>query len=93
MIKFIDLERQRHVIESNIQRAINKVLIDGNFILGAEVNQLESQLGEYVGVPCITVANGTDALYISMLAADIQAGDEVLVPSFTWVSTAETVCQ
>ena len=93
MINFIDLERQRHSIKSRIEMAVNKVIAEGNFILGPEVSELEKQLENYVGVPCVTVANGTDALYISMLAANIGAGDEVLVPSFTWVSTAETVCQ
>ena len=93
MIKFIDLERQREAIEPKVSDAINKVIKSSSFIMGPEVEKLESALSSYIGQQCVTVANGTDALYIALKSLGIGIGDEVIVPSFTWVSTAEVVCQ
>ena len=60
------------------------------FILGPEVNELEELLAEFVGVKhCITVANGTDALLIAMMALNIQPGDEIISTAFTFFATAE----
>ncbi len=93
MIKFVDLLKQQEALESNISEVIDKVLTKSQFILGPEVKTLEDQLSAYTGTKCITVANGTDALYVALLAHEIKENDEVLIPSFTWVSTAETICQ
>ena len=91
-MKFIDLERQFNTISEKIQAAINHVLKTGDFINGGAVPELEKQLAAFVGVKhCIAVANGTDALEISQRAIGISHDDEVLIPSFTWVSTAETI--
>ena len=60
------------------------------FILGPEVNELEELLAKFVGVKhCITVANGTDALLMAMMALNIQPGDEIISTAFTFFATVE----
>ena len=66
------------------------VMEHGRFIGGAEVKELEQKLAAYVGVKhCITCNSGTDALQLAMMALGIKAGDEVIVPTFTYFATAE----
>lgn len=90
-MKFIDLNAQYLHKKTDIDRAIKNVIDTGNFIQGSQVKELEALLSTYIGANCITCANGTDALYVALRALGISAGDEVIVPSFTWVSTAEVV--
>ena len=90
-MEFIDLKKQYTKISSKIDQAIFDTMKAGQFIQGPVVKELESNLSKYVGAECISCANGTDAIYIALRALGVQAGDEVLVPSFTWVSTAEVV--
>tara|TARA_Y100001970_G_scaffold52859_1_gene66885 strand:+ start:3157 stop:4269 length:1113 start_codon:yes stop_codon:yes gene_type:complete len=90
-INFIDLKKQYLKNKEAIDSALNKVLEDTNFILGNQVSEFEKISGEYVGSKCIGVANGTDALFIALKAIGIGEGDEVITPSFTWVSTVETI--
>ncbi|MCL2637200.1 MAG: DegT/DnrJ/EryC1/StrS family aminotransferase [Oscillospiraceae bacterium] len=91
-MQFIDLKAQYKALEKEINAGIQNVLERGDFILGKEVAELESQLAEYVGRKfCITCANGTDALSMVLMAWDIKAGDAVFVPSFTFMATAEVV--
>lgn len=90
-MQFIDLKQQYSLIKSNIDKSIENVIKNGNFIQGEEVKTLESKLSEYVGTNCVSCANGTDALYIALRALGVKAGDEVIVPSFTWISTAGVV--
>ena len=67
------------------------VLEHGKYIMGPEVKELEEKLAAYVGVKhCISVANGTDALMIAMMAIGIEPGDEVITTPFTFIATAET---
>lgn len=64
----------------------------GQYILGPEVYELEEKLSIFVGAKyCITCANGTDALQIAEMALGIGPGDEVIMPGFTYIATAETV--
>ncbi|WP_439256807.1 DegT/DnrJ/EryC1/StrS family aminotransferase [Lonepinella sp. BR2271] len=92
MIDFIDLKAQQLRIKDKIDRAIQKVLQHGRYILGPEVAELEAKLAEYTGAKyCITCANGTDALQIAQMALGIGVGDEVITPGFTYIATAETV--
>lgn len=92
MIPFIDLKTQYERLQPNIERRISKVLSEAHFILGPEVTELEERLADYCGVAhAISVANGTDALKIALLAEGIGPGDAVFVPSFTFVATAEVV--
>ena len=63
----------------------------GAYIMGPEINELEKKLEEFSGSKnCITVASGTDALLISLLAIGLQPGEETTTP-FTWVSTVEVI--
>nr|WP_249342162.1 DegT/DnrJ/EryC1/StrS family aminotransferase [Pseudomonas sp. PCH44] len=80
------------MIKDKIDAGIARVLAHGNYILGAEVTELEERLAAFTGAAyCITVANGTDALQIAQMALGIGPGDEVITPGFTYIATAETV--
>lgn len=92
MIDFIDLKQQQARIRDRIDAGISRVMAHGQYILGPEVAELEVRLAEYSGAKfCISVANGTDALQIALMALGIGPGDEVIVPGFTHISTAEVV--
>lgn len=89
---FVNLKAEYQKRKEEINQAIQKVLDHSIFIEGPEVKELEIKLSEYVGVKhCITVANGTDALLISLMAKDISIGDEVITTPFTWISTSEVI--
>ena len=91
---FIDLKAQYKKFEPSIRERIDRVLEHGRFIMGPEVEELETALGEYVEAKhTITVASGTDSLEIALRALDIGPGDEVLTVPFTWISTAEVILQ
>jgi UDP-2-acetamido-2-deoxy-ribo-hexuluronate aminotransferase len=91
-MQFIDLAAQQARIKDQIDANIQKVLAHGKYILGPEVYELEERLAVYTGAKyCITVANGTDALQIAQMALGIGPSDEVIVPGFSYIATAETV--
>lgn len=91
-IPYLDLTIQYKALENQFQEAINKALREGQYILGPEVEASEKKLASFIGAPyCLTVASGTDALLMALLAENIQAGDEVIVPSFSFFATAEVV--
>lgn len=90
-MQFVDLAAQQARIKEKIELNIQKVLAHGNYILGPEVAELEGKLAEFTGAKyCITVANGTDALQIAQMAIGVGHGDEVIVPGFSYIATAET---
>lgn len=92
MIDFIDLKAQQVRIKDKIDAGIQRVLEHGQYILGPEVTELEGKLAEFAGAKyCITCANGTDALQIALMALGVGPGDEVIIPGFTYIATAETV--
>jgi dTDP-4-amino-4,6-dideoxygalactose transaminase len=79
-------------LQGEIDAAVRRVLASGRYILGPEGQALERELAEYVGAPhAIGVASGTDALHLALRAAGIGPGDEVVLPAFTFVATAEAV--
>lgn len=89
---FIDLKSQQARIKDRIDAGIARVLAHGQYILGPEVAELEEKLAAYTGAKyCISVANGTDALQIALMALGVGPGDEVITPGFTYVATAEAV--
>jgi UDP-2-acetamido-2-deoxy-ribo-hexuluronate aminotransferase len=89
---FINLKAQQDRIKSQIDTNIAKVLSHGRYIMGPEINELEEQLADYVGVKhCISVSSGSDALLIAMMALGIGPGDEVITTAFTFVATAEMI--
>ena len=91
-IRFIDLESQYQALKESIDRRIHTVLDHGQYIMGPEVAELESQLATYVGSSsCITVASGTEALLIALMAIGVSQGDEIVTTPFTFVSTAEVI--
>jgi len=91
-MEFIDLKSQYSLLKEQIDAGIQRVLDHGQYILGPEVADLESQLTQFTGAKhCISVANGTDALQIALMALNIGPGDEVITPGFTYIATAETV--
>src|SRR6218665_1603037 len=91
-MEFIDLKSQYQRLKPQIDAAIQRVLDHGQFILGPEVAELEERLVAYTGAKyCISVANGTDALQIALMALGVGPGDEVITPGFTYIATAETV--
>ena len=89
---FIDLKTQQGRIRDRIETRINQVLDHGQYIMGPEIKEIESQLAAYIGVKhCITCASGTDALLMALMALDIGPGDEVITVPYTWISTAEVI--
>jgi len=91
-MQFIDLAAQQVRIKDKIDANIQAVLAHGKYILGPEVAKLEEKLAAYTGAKyCISVANGTDALQVAQMALGIGFGDEVIVPGFSYIATAETL--
>ncbi|WP_268740168.1 DegT/DnrJ/EryC1/StrS family aminotransferase [Thauera sp. Sel9] len=91
-IPFIDLKAQYRALQPQIQARINAVLEHGQYIMGPEVRELEERLETYTGAKhCITVASGTEALLISLMALGIGPGDEVITTPFTFIATAEVI--
>jgi len=91
-IQMVDLKRQYQKIKSEIDQAISEVLESCTFIQGPQVHAFAEHLQQYLNVKhVIPCANGTDALQIAMMALDLQPGDEVITPSFTYIATAEVI--
>lgn len=91
-IPFIDLKAQYQALKEPIQHRIQTVLEHGLFIMGPEVEELEKKLAAFTGAKhAIACASGTDAAILAMMALGIGPGDEVIVPAFSFIATAETV--
>ncbi|HAD14429.1 MAG TPA: transcriptional regulator [Saprospirales bacterium] len=92
MLQMVDLKTQYAKIQPEIEREMREVLDTCMFIGGPKVNAFRENLEQYLGVKhVIPCANGTDALQIAMMALGLQPGDEVVVPAFTYVATAEVI--
>ncbi len=92
MLPFIDLKYQYSLIRDEIHAGIDRVLESGHYILGAEINELEKQLAEYVGVKhALACSSGTDALLMALMALGIGPGDAVFTTPFTFFATVETI--
>ena len=91
-VPFVDLKQQYASIKTEVDAAIARVVENTSFILGPQVRAFEAAFAEYAGArACIGVNSGTAALQLALMAAGIGAGDEVIVPSFTFFATAEAV--
>jgi len=91
-IPFIDLKSQYQALKTSVDTRILKVLDHGQYIMGPEVRELEERLEAYTGARhCITVASGTEALLISLMALGIKPGDEIITTPFTFIATAEVI--
>jgi UDP-2-acetamido-2-deoxy-ribo-hexuluronate aminotransferase len=91
-MQFTDLKSQYAALKTSVDARIQRVLDHGQYILGPEVAELEGQLAAFTGSRhCITVASGTEALLIALMALDLLPGDEVITTPFTFAATAETI--
>ena len=87
-----DLKRQFKVVGNAMNEALQRVNESGQFILGAEVKQLEENLAKYANVKrAVGCASGSDALLLALMAIKVGEGDEVVAPSFTFFATASCV--
>ena len=91
-IQMCDLVGQYKKIQKEVDAAMLHVINGSTFINGPQVTEFKKSLERYTGakhvIPC---ANGTDALQIALMALDLQPGDEVVVPAFTYVAAAEVI--
>jgi len=88
----VDLKRQYAHIKNEVDVAIHEVIDNAAFINGKPVELFSEHLSKYLGVKhVIPCANGTDALQIAMMALDLQPGDEIITPSFTYIATTEVI--
>lgn len=91
-IQMVDLKSQYDRIKTEVDQAIQGVIDTTAFINGPQVNEFSDALAAYTGAKyVITCGNGTDALQIAMMGLDFHAGQEVIVPAFTYVATAEVI--
>ncbi len=91
-VPLIDLKAQYAQIKPDIDQVIQEVLSAGSFIGGQAVSDFENSFAKKSNaLHCISVANGTDALYISLKALGIKEGDEVITTASSWVSTASMI--
>src|SRR3990167_8234432 len=91
-MKLIDLDQQYQLIKDQIETRLRRVFEHGQFILGPEVFELETRLAEWIRVKhCVTVASGTLALQVALMALDVGPGDEVITSPFSFFATAEII--
>ncbi len=92
MISFLDLERIHKPIENEIMEAINRVVHTNRFLLGTESEMFEQEFARYCDTEyCATVGSGLDALHLILRAYEIGPGDEVIIPTNTFIATALAV--
>jgi len=91
-INMVDPAGEYRALKAEIDEAVARVFSSGRYILGPEGEALEKELAAYSGAKhAIGVNSGTDALHLALVAAGIGAGDEVIVPAFTFFASAEAV--
>jgi len=91
-VPLLALDRQYEVLRDEIQAAIGRVCDSGRFVLGPDVTALEQELARALDVPhAIGCASGSDALLLALMALGVGAGDEVVLPSYTFFATASAV--
>ena len=91
-IEMVDLKQQYNRLKIQIDSSIQECLENSIFIKGSQVTSFQKNLESYLNVShVIPCANGTDALQIAMMALGLKVGDEVIVPTFTYVATAEVI--
>lgn len=92
-MEFVDLKQQYEKLKPRIHQRIKAVLEHGKFIMGPEVVELENRLAAFVGARhCVSCANGTDALLLTLMAYNVGPGDAVFTTPFTFIATAEVIC-
>jgi len=92
MMPFIDLAAQQRRLKTELDEAISGVLEHGRYIMGPEVQELESELASFVSSKhCISVSNGTDALIAGLMAYGVGTGDAIITTPFTFFATVEAI--
>lgn len=92
MIPMVDLKTQYLALREEIDRGILQALEATQFILGPNVRAFEEEAAAYLGTGhAVSVASGTDALHLALIAAGIKPGDEVITSPFTFIATAEAI--
>lgn len=88
-VPFIDFSEQYQTVKDEVQTGMNSVFERGAFILGQEVKDFEEEFAQFCDVKYgVGVNSGTDALYLALSALNVTVGDEVIIPSFTFIATA-----
>jgi dTDP-4-amino-4,6-dideoxygalactose transaminase len=88
----VDLKSQHAHLKPEIDKAVHNVIDSSVFIKGQEVASFENELANYLGVKhVIGCGNGTDAIQIALMALDLEKGDEVIVPAFTYPAAIEVI--
>lgn len=91
-VPLLDVNRENQALEKELMAALQTVCRSGRFIMGPDCEQLEQRLAELTSARhAIGCASGSDALLLALMAMDLQPGDEVIVPSFTFFATASAV--
>ncbi len=91
-VPFVDLYAQYQDIKKDIDSAIETTIRTSAYIGGAAVKEFEKQFAAWVGIDhVVACGNGTDSIEILLKAYGVGAGDEVLVPAISWISTSEAV--
>ncbi len=92
MIPQFNLKTEYSILEKEIQNELNKVFLKTNFIRGENVNLIEKNIADYIGVKyAVSCNSGTDALHFALASIGITTGDEVITSPFTFVSTIEAI--
>jgi len=93
-VPFVDLQVQYFSLKEEIDNAIKDVVENSLFIGGEKVRMFENNFAQKYGVKhCVSLANGTDAIYITLKMLGIGEGDEVITTAHSWISTSETITQ
>lgn len=93
-VPLLDLKRQYESIQGEVEEAVLKVIRSGRYILSENVSKLEEEVARYCGTKYgISVASGTDALILSLVAMGIKEGDEVITSPFTFIATTEAIAK
>jgi len=93
-IPFVDLHAQYLTIKEEIDEAIAEIIAQSAYIRGPQVDAFEQAWARTLGVRhCVSCANGTDAIYITLRALGLNSGDEVITTAHSWISTSETITQ
>lgn len=91
-VPLLDLKLQYNTLKTELDSAVQKVIESQYFILGHEVEKMEKMMNEYIGSSfSYGISSGTDALLLALMAIDIQPGDEVIVPTYSFFATAGVV--
>ena len=92
-VPFVDLKKQYLSIKNEVNESIKYNLINTQFIGGKDLVSFKKNLSDLLGLHAVPVANGTDAIYISLKMLGIGRGDEVITTAHSWISTSETISQ